>query len=457
MKDKMQKNVKFGNFSGKILLDMLICPVILFAALFLPYASYSYKNIRYDVDGFAFIVGRTVAGGRAVIESNPVLIVALAACLVIIAAAAAVRWIGLKAGAGIIAVCGIINAAAHVYLSMQLSGLMEGAKNVRIYYGSVISLVLSLVIIVRGVYLLHRLKVVSALDFMVLPGLIYFIINNYIPMVGITLAFKKIDYSVGLFQSPWAGFENFKLLFANTGSFFKSTAFIITRNTLLYNIVFIVLGIITGIVAGICLADVCRKALQKFFQTSILLPQLISMVIVAYIVFALLSNETGMVNKLLGEGNEIPFYSTPKYWPFILTFVYLWKQLGYNAIIFLSSIVGIDKSLYEAARVDGASRWQQITRITLPLLKPTVITLFLLSVGRIFYSDFGLFYQVPMDSGLLLNVTNTIDTYVYRCLMVSNNLSVSSAASTYQAIVGFILVLGVNMIVRRVDRESAMF
>lgn len=212
-----------------------------------------------------------------------------------------------------------------------------------------------------------------------------------------------------------------------------------------------------GIIVGICLADIFSKTLQKFFQTSILLPQLISMVIVAYIVYAFLSNEAGMVNKLLGEGNEINFYSSKQYWPFILIFVFIWKQLGYNAIIFLSSIVGIDQSIYEAARVDGANKWMQIRHITLPLLKPTIITLFLLQVGRIFYSDFGLFYQVPMDSGTLYSVTNTIDTYVYRCLMVLNNISTASAASTYQAVVGFILVFAVNMIVRKADKENAMF
>jgi ABC-type polysaccharide transport system permease subunit len=295
------------------------------------------------------------------------------------------------------------------------------------------------------------------IDFMVLPGMLYFIINNYIPMFGITIAFKKVDYSVGVWKSPWVGLSNFKMLFAHNGSFFQSDAFLITRNTLLYNATFIILGILMGVIVGICLADIFSRALQKFFQTSILLPQLISMVIVAYIVYALLSNETGMVNHLLGEGNEINFYQKSVYWPFILVFIYVWKQVGYNSIIFLSSIVSIDHSIYEAAKVDGASKWQQIRFVTLPMLKPTVITLMLLQVGRIFYSDFGLFYQVPLDSGALYNVTNTVDTYVYRCLMVLNNVSVASAGSTYQAIVGFVLVFTVNMLVRRYDRENALF
>ena len=223
----------------------------------------------------------------------------------------------------------------------------------------------------------------------------------------------------------------------------------------MYNAVFIFLGILVGVLVGICLSDLYKKTLQRFFQTSILLPQLISMVIVAYIVFAFLGNETGMINSMLDE--PINFYQEPKYWPFILVFIYVWKQVGYNSIIFLSAIVGIDQQLYEAAKVDGASKWQQIRFVTLPMLKSTIITLLLLQVGRIFYSDFGLFYQVPLDSGALYDVTNTVDTYVYRSLMVLNNVSIASAGSTYQAIVGFVLVFCVNLVVRKMDRENALF
>jgi ABC-type polysaccharide transport system permease subunit len=291
---------------------------------------------------------------------------------------------------------------------------------------------------------------------MAVPGMLYFVINNYIPMVGILIAFKKIDYSVGIFKSPWNGLNNFKPLFTSaSGGFFASDAWRITKNTLLYNVAFIVLGIIVGVIVGICLSDLISSALQKFFQTSILLPQLISYVIVAYIVYAFFSNDAGLVNHALGT--NINFYSETKYWPFVLIFINIWKMAGYNGIIFLSSIVGIDKSIYEAASIDGATRWQKIKFITLPLLKPTIMTLFMLQVGRIMYSDFGLFYQVPLDSGALRAVTDTIDTYVYRFLMTMNNIGVSSAASTYQAIVGFILVMVVNSIVRRVDEQNALF
>jgi putative aldouronate transport system permease protein len=292
----------------------------------------------------------------------------------------------------------------------------------------------------------------TALDLMILPGMIYVIINNYIPMAGVLIAFKKIDYAKGIFMSGWVGFDNFKYLFAT------KDAFIITRNTLLYNLTFIVLGNILGLTVGILLSEIASKIGQKIYQTLILIPQLFSIVIVAYIVLAFLSSEAGFINKtILGAGNEINFYGEPKYWPFLLTFVHLWKGLGYNSIIYLSAVVSIDRNLYEAATVDGLGRFKQVFYITVPSIKPTMMMLILLGVGRIFYSDFGLFYQVPMNSGQIFSVTNTIDTYVYRGLMQLNNLPMSSAAASYQAIVGFILITLVNALVRRIDRESALF
>lgn len=292
----------------------------------------------------------------------------------------------------------------------------------------------------------------TVLDLMALPALIYFFINNYIPMAGLFIAFKKINYSKGIFASDWAGFKNFEYLFKT------KDAYIITRNTVLYNLAFIALGIIIGIAVGIFLSEIRSKRMQKTYQTTILLPQLISIVVIAYIVYAYLSNETGLVNNvILGKENAINFYGTPMYWPYILTTVFLWKGLGYNSIIFLSSIVGIDRSLFEAAYVDGAGRIKQIFLITIPLLKPTIVMLLLIQTGRIFYSDFGLFYQVPMNSGVLYSVTNTIDTYVYRGLLQQNNIAMSSAAGAYQSVVGFLIVLLANGLVRRFDRDNAMF
>lgn len=439
----------------RIHLELLAGFVVSLVTLFLPYIGYTYKGNAYALSALSLITGKTVCGGKTVLSpSIPVILLAVA--VVALLAATFFDYVkGAKAAYGIAAIASIVGVVMNIYVATSAAGKLSAAKNVKVSYGSLICLLICLAVMVWSLYWLWKAKVLSTLDFMVVPGMLYFIINNYIPMVGIVIAFKEIDYSVGIWASPWNGLKNFNQLFAFSGSFMNSDAFRITRNTLLYNAAFIILGIIVGVIVGICLADIFSKALQKFFQTSILLPQLISYVIVAYIVYGFLSTDTGFVNHLLGT--ETNYYIEKGIWPFILIFIYIWKMVGYNAIIFLSSIVGIDRSLYEAAKVDGCTKWMQIRYVTLPLLKPTVITLFMLSIGRIMYSDFGLFYQVTRNTGALYPVADTIDTYVYRCLMTLNNISTSSAACTYQAIIGFILVMTVNLIVRRKDKESALF
>lgn len=288
---------------------------------------------------------------------------------------------------------------------------------------------------------------------MIIPGMIYLLINNYGPMAGIFIAFKKIDYGLGIFKSPWVGLENFEYLFKT------DAALIMTRNTILYNVAFIVLGTILGIAVGIMLSELRSKAKTKFFQTVILLPYLLSWVICAYIGYAFLSKESGLLNSLLTSLGlqAVDWYNDPGKWPVILIIVNIWKGIGYTSIIYMSTIIGIDKSLYEAARVDGATKWQEICMITLPLLKSTIIMLTIMNIGRIFYSDFGLFYQIPLNSGTLYPTTQTIDTYVYRALMQQNQIGMSSAAGVYQSLVGFVLVLAANMIVRKISPDDAMF
>lgn len=289
---------------------------------------------------------------------------------------------------------------------------------------------------------------------MMLPGIAYLIINNYIPMTGIVVAFKQYNVRSGLYHSPNIGFKNFEFLFKT------NDAWIIVRNTLLYNLAFIVIGTVCAIIVAILLNEVKSTAAKQIYQTVILIPFLISMVVVSYLVFAFLSDGNGFLNKtvLPAMGKEaISWYNSPQYWPFILIFVNLWKGLGYNSILYFATICGIDYSLYEAAIVDGANRWQRIIHITLPSLRSTIIILTLMSLGNIFRSDFGLFYQVPMNSGTLINVTNTIDTYVYRGLTQSNNIGMTAAAGLYQSAVGFVLVFASNIIVRRIDNESALF
>ena len=298
------------------------------------------------------------------------------------------------------------------------------------------------------------LKEYWPLYLMMLPALLYLLINNYIPMAGMVIAFKKLNFAKGIWASPWAGLKNFKFLFAS------KDAWIITRNTLLYNVAFILINMVVGIAIAILITEVRNTKLKKIYQSAILLPFLMSMVILSYIVYALLSAENGLVNNSilpLFHIDPIQWYQKPKYLPAVLIIANCWKGVGYGCLIYIASLIGIDPSFYEAARLDGASKWQEITKITLPSLVPTIITLLLLSIGRIFYSDFGLFYQVPMNSGVLFPTTNVIDTYVYRALIEQGNISMSSAAGVYQSLVGFCVVMLSNWIVRKVDKDQALF
>ena len=247
---------------------------------------------------------------------------------------------------------------------------------------------------------------------MMLPGLIYLAINNYLPMFGLTFAFKDINYTTGVWQSPWCGLDNFGYLFRT------DAAYVIFRNTVLYNVAFIVLGTVLAIVVAILLSQV-RGKMMRVYQTTILIPYLIAITVVAYLGYAFLSTD--------------------------------------STILYYATLIGIDDSYYEAAVIDGASTWQQIRHITLPCLKTTIITLTIMAIGRMFYSDFGLFYQVPMSNGLLFDATQTIDTYVFRALIQSNDVGRSSAAGFLQSILGFVLVLGANLVVRKVDKDSALF
>lgn len=289
---------------------------------------------------------------------------------------------------------------------------------------------------------------------MALPGLLYILINNYLPMFGIVIAFKDVNFSKGILASPWAGLNNFKYLFRT------KDAWVITRNTVLYNLVFITLDVVVAVSFAIIMNEMRARGLRKFYQTVLLLPYLISITVVSYLAYALLSTESGFLNNtvlpLFGK-EAISWYTDAKKWPVILTVINLWKTVGYSCTVYYAAVVGIDPSLNEAASIDGAGIWQRIRYVTLPMLRPTIIMLTMLALGRMFYSDFGLFYQVPMNSGMLYSTTNTIDTYVYRALIKLNDVGMASAAGFYQSIVGFLLVVGANALTRKIDRDSALF
>lgn len=290
-----------------------------------------------------------------------------------------------------------------------------------------------------------------------IPGAIWFLVFAYLPMFGVIVAFKRWRIHGGFFESlmnsKWVGFDNFKFLFQS------SDAWLITKNTVLYNLVFIILGIVLPVTLAILLNELLNKKLAKFYQSSMFLPYFLSWVVVSYCLYAFLSPEKGYVNGVLQSmgGNGISWYTEPKYWPFIIIFMSQWKAVGYGTVVYLASICGIDKSYYEAAMIDGASKFQQIKYITVPLLKPVMIIMFITSIGGMFRGDLGLFYQLPKDSGALYPVTNVIDTYVYRGLMNLGDIGMSSAASLYQSFVGLILIVTSNAIVRKVDEENAFF
>jgi len=295
----------------------------------------------------------------------------------------------------------------------------------------------------------------SPLLVMMIPGLIYLLINNYLPMFGIVIAFKDINFAKGIFGSEWVGFKNFEYLFKT------SDAYVITRNTILYNLLFLILGTTLGLTFAILLNEIKKKVLLRTYQAIISMPHLISWVIISYLAFGFLSTENGLINRtilpMFGMEEGVSWYTEPKYWPFILPMVELWKSVGYGSIVYFAALLGINEDYYEAARIDGASRVQQIFHITLPIVVPVIIMMMLLQLGRIFYSDFGLFYQVTLNSGALFETTATIDTYVFNGLTGSGNMGMSAAAGFYQSVVGFLLVVTVNFLVRRKNKESALF
>lgn len=306
----------------------------------------------------------------------------------------------------------------------------------------------------------EQLKRNLQLTWFTVPGFIWLMVFSYLPMFGLLLAFKDYKNTTGnfftsLMQSEWT-LKNFSIFF-NT-----SDGGMVVRNTLLYNAVFIVLNIAVPLLVAIMLHELLNKKMAKAYQTATFLPYFLSWVVISYSVYAILHMDSGVLNKFLGIfGIEpINWYRTPFYWPGIFVFLNTWKGLGYNTVIYLAALSGIDKSLYEAASIDGASKLQQARYITIPLLKPVVTIIFILALGGIFRSDFGLFFQVPNTGGgvaTLRKVSEVIDTYTYKLLMQNQNLRQSAAIGFIQSVIGFILVFTANKIVKRFDPERAIY
>ncbi len=285
-----------------------------------------------------------------------------------------------------------------------------------------------------------------------LPAIIYLFVFNYIPLYGLVLPFKNYQYSKGFFGSEWVGLENFKILLNN------KQVLIATRNTFFYNLTFIIVGTCVAVVLALMLYEMTSRFV-KVYQTMLLLPHFISWVIVAYVALVFLDMDAGLFNgvrKLFGA-EPILWYNSPKYWPPLIVIFNVWKSMGFSAIMYYASLMGVDQELFEAAKIDGAGKLKQMWHIAIPSIKPLIITLTILNIGKIFYGDFGLFYNLPQNSPLLYSATDVIDTYVYRTLTVLGDMGISSAVGFYQSVLGFILVLLTNWVVNRIDSDNALF
>lgn len=286
----------------------------------------------------------------------------------------------------------------------------------------------------------------------ILP-LLFVLVFCYIPMFGVIIAFKDYRYDKGILGSEWVGLDNF-IYFFKTSDFWN-----VTKNTLVMNIGFIALGMIGAIALAILFYEVKSKKAIKVYQTMSIVPNFLSWVVVGYIGYAFLQPSYGIINRLLTSigFEKIDWYNTPGVWPAILIVVSIWKHVGMDCIIYYATMMGIDASLYEAADLDGAGRWQKIRHVTLPALVPVIVILGIMKIGNIFRADFGLFYQMTRDIGVLYETTDVLDTYIYRTMRVVGDMSASSAMGLLQSVVGFVLVIITNYITRKVDDSLSLF
>ncbi len=292
------------------------------------------------------------------------------------------------------------------------------------------------------------------LAMLALPAVVLLIMFNYVPMFGLVLAFKEFDYADGIWRSPWNGLDNFRFLFVA-----GDTAWKLTRNTVGYYLIFTITGTIGAVAIAICINEMIFKKMAKFFQSVMILPGFISYVAISFIVYALLNTNEGIINQLIESfgGERISFYMEADYWPLILTLVRTWKDVGYASVIYLSALVGIDKGLYEAAEIDGANAFHKLRYITIPMLTSMIIVMTLLGLGGIMHSDTGLFFQVTKNSPMILPTTQVWDSYVLSAVSTGSNIGATAAATFFQSVVGFAMVIATNLVVRKIQPESALF
>ncbi len=290
------------------------------------------------------------------------------------------------------------------------------------------------------------------LSLMVLPGVLLFLVFNYLPMLGIVIAFKDYNPNLGILDSPWCGLDNFKFFFTS------QDAARVIGNTVLYSVTFLIVDLIAGVGLALMFYNLRSRRALKFYNTVVILPRFMSAVIVAFIVYIILNPSYGIANQLITMfgGTKVQWYMKPEYWPVILTITHIWQTVGMNSIIYYASLMGLDESLLEAAALDGANKWQQTIHVVIPHLIPVMVITTILAIGHLFSGDFGLFYQVPKDVGLLYSTTDIINTYTFRALQ-NGALEKSTAVGLFQSVTGLLLVAGTNAIVRKVSPENSLF
>lgn len=293
-----------------------------------------------------------------------------------------------------------------------------------------------------------------ALYVMALPTIVFLVMFAYAPMFGLIMAFQDLNITKGILGSPYVGFKNFEFLFSTTD------AYVITRNTVLYNLAFMTVNTLVAVIMALMLSELRNRRMAKGLQTVYMLPHFLSWTVVAIVLTAFLDRSYGVVNQIIiatGGKGMVDWYRQKDIWPPLLVFINAWKGVGYSTVLYLAVISGISEEYYEAAVLDGASKFQQARFITLPHLRFVISISLIMAMGSIFRGDFGLFYSVTKDSGRLYAVTDVIDTYIYRGLTKLSNVGMSTAAGLYQSAVGFVFLLGANWVVTKIDPESAMF
>ena len=299
-----------------------------------------------------------------------------------------------------------------------------------------------------------RTRAISSLPLLsiCLPAIIFTVIFHYIPLFGVVIAFKDYNYIDGILGSPWVGIENFKFFFSS------NDAVRVIFNTVGYNVLFMLLEMLFGVILALMMYEINSRGMLKYVQTTTSIPYTLSIVVIAYIVYALLSYDSGLINSVIRSfgGKPILWYNTPKYWPFILTFTHLWQMLGFGCLLYYAALIAVDQQLFEAAAIDGASRMKQIIHISIPELVPIICLKIIMGVGNVVNSSLGLFYQIPMNSSALYSTTDVISTYVLRGLQ-TGSIGVTAAVGLAQNVCGFILLIVSNSIIKKIRPENALF